>query len=64
MISLSAVVLTHYNNDLDEGISLIPTYILVRWSLLNFVSVGRLGIGLNYLTLPLIAQAHKQSMKS
>ena len=47
LISLSAVVLTHYNNDLDEGLSLITTYIFVRWSLLNFVSVGRLGIGLN-----------------
>ena len=58
LISLPAVVLTHFNNDLDVRLSLIPTYIIVRWSLLRFVRLGRIGIGLDYkmLTHTLINQ--------
>ena len=61
LISLSAVVLTHYNNDLDVGLSLIPTYIIVRWSLLRFVRLGRIGIGLDYKILTHTHQSIKRS---
>ena len=48
LISFSPVVLTHYNIDLDVRLSLVPTYIIVRWPLLRFVRLGRVGIGLDY----------------
>ena len=64
LISLSAVVVKHYNNDLDERLSLVPTYILVRWSLLRFVGIGRLGIGLDYKTSTQINQSNIHPMKS
>ena len=64
LISLSAVVVKHYNSNFDERLSLVPTYILVRWLLFRLVRIGRLDIGLDNKTPTQIYQSNIHPMKS